>query len=74
MITDSLGLVALAMGAGAGTNPTLARTGKSPCWKGRRGPEFGHASVSADHSLPVRMAGQALSKFNFSHPTIFQTI
>ena len=27
MITDSLGLVALAMGAGAGTNPTLARTG-----------------------------------------------
>lgn len=28
MITDSLGLVALAMGAGAGTNPTLSRTGK----------------------------------------------
>lgn len=28
MIIDSLGLVALAMGAGAGTNPTLARTGK----------------------------------------------
>lgn len=28
MITDSLGLVALAMGSGAGTNPTLARTGK----------------------------------------------
>lgn len=28
MITNSLGLVALAMGAGAGTNPTLARTGK----------------------------------------------
>lgn len=27
MIIDSLGLVALAMGAGAGTNPTLARTG-----------------------------------------------
>ena len=28
MITDSLGLVALAMGAGAGSNPTLTRTGK----------------------------------------------
>lgn len=28
MITDSLGLVALAMGAGAGLDPTLARTGK----------------------------------------------
>ena len=28
MITNSLGLVALAMGSGAGTNPTLARTGK----------------------------------------------
>jgi len=27
MITNSLGLVALAMGAGAGSNPTLARTG-----------------------------------------------
>lgn len=27
MITDSLGLVALAMGAGAGSNPTLTRTG-----------------------------------------------
>lgn len=28
MITDFLGLVALAMGAGAGSNPTLTRTGK----------------------------------------------
>lgn len=28
MITDSLGLVALAMGAGAGSNHTLTRTGK----------------------------------------------
>lgn len=28
MITNSLGLVALAMGAGAGLDPTLARTGK----------------------------------------------
>ena len=27
MITDSLGLVALAMGAGAGSNSTLTRTG-----------------------------------------------
>lgn len=108
MITDSLGLVALAMGAGAGSNPTLARTcniypaliptkrtakaasravlrasvnpvqgrAASAEHRGpgrtaishRRGLGLSDASVSADHSLPVRMAGQALSKVSNSHP------